>query len=123
MAVPTVVTVAPHLRSGKLRVLATGGTRRISALPDIPTAEEAGLPGYDASIWWAWATPARVPAAILGKLNTEVAAILKLPETARRFAVEGAEVEIRTPAEIREMIKVELAKWAKVAQDADMQKR
>ena len=123
MAVPTVVTVIPHLRAGKLRVLATGGTKRISALPDVPTAEEAGLPGYDASIWWAWATPAHVPAAILDKLNTEVAAILKLPETARRFAVEGAEVEMHTPAEIREMIKAELVKWARVAQDAGMPKR
>ncbi len=123
MALPTVVTAAPYLRTGKLKLLATGGTKRVSILADVPTAEEAGLPGYDASIWWAWATPARVPAAVLDKLNTEVAAILKLSETARRFAVEGAEVEIRTPAEIRVMIKAELAKWAKVAQDAGMQKQ
>ena len=123
MAVPTVVTAAPYLRSGKLKLLATGGTKRVSSLLDVPTAEEAGLPGYDASIWWAWATPARVPAAVLGKLNTETAAILRLSETARRFAVEGAEVEIRTPAEIREMIKAQLAKWAKVAQDASIQKQ
>jgi len=123
MAVPTVVTAAPFLRSGKLKALATSGASRVSTLPDVPTAQEAGLAGYDASIWWAWGTPARTPAAVINKLNAEVAAILKLPETARRFAAEGAEVEIRTPAEIRKMIVADLANWAKVAQDAGMQKQ
>ena len=123
MAVPTIVTAAPFLRTGKLKALATSSASRISTLPDVPTAQEAGLAGYDASIWWAWATPARTPAAVINKLNAEVAAILKLPETARRFAAEGAEVEIRTPADIRKMIVADLANWAKVAQDAGMQKQ
>ena len=123
MAVATVVTASPHIRTGKLKPLATGGTKRISVLPDLPTAAEAGLPNYDASIWWAWAATAGTPAAVINKLNTEVAAILKLPETAKRFALEGAEVEPRTPAEIRKMISADLVKWAKVAQDAGMQKQ
>jgi len=123
MAVSTVVTAAPHLRGGRLRPLAIGGPKRVSTLPDVPTVDEAGLPGYDAAIWWGWATAARTPAAVINKLNAEVAAILKLPETARRFAAEGAEVEIRTPAEIRKMVTADLAKWAKVAQDAGMQKQ
>lgn len=97
MAVATVVTASPHIRSGKLKPLATGGAKRIPVLPDLPTAAEAGLPNYDASIWWAWATTAGAPAAVINKLNTEVAAILNLPETAKRFGLEGAEVEIRTP--------------------------
>jgi len=63
------------------------------------------------------------PAAVLNKLNTEVAAILRLPETAKRMADEGAEAEIRTPADIRKMIKADLVKWAKVAQDANMPKQ
>lgn len=123
MAVATVVTASPHIRTGKLKPLATGGTKRISVLPDLPTAAEAGLPNYDASIWWAWAATAGTPAAVINKLNTEVATILKLPETAKRFALEGAEVEPRTPAEIRKMISADLVKWAKVAQDAGMQKQ
>ena len=89
----------------------------------MPTAAEAGLPGYEAGIWWAWATTAGTPAAVINKLNTEVAAILALPETARRFAVDSAEVDIRTPAEIRKLIPVDLVKWAKVAKDAGMQKQ
>lgn len=122
MAVATIVTARPHLRTGKLRPLAIGSTKRVSSLPDVPTIAEAGLPSYDASIWWGWATTARTPAAVINKLNKEVAAILALPETARRFAADSAEVEIRTPAEIRKMITADLAKWVKVAQDAGIQK-
>jgi tripartite-type tricarboxylate transporter receptor subunit TctC len=123
MALPTVVTVAPYLRTGKIKALATGTAKRLSIMPDLPTVAEAGLPGYEASIWWAWAATGGTPDNILNKLNTEVAAILKLPETTKRMAAEGAEVEMRTPAEIREMIKVDLVKWAKVAQDAGMAKQ
>jgi len=61
--------------------------------------------------------------AVINRLNTEVAAILKLPETERRFAAQSAEVDIRTPAEIRKLIPVDLVKWAKVAKDAGMQKQ
>ena len=123
MAVPTVVTAAPYLRTGRLKALATGGARRLATMPDLPTVAEAGIPGYEASIWWGWAATGGTPATVLNKLNTEVAAILKLPETAKRMADEGAEVEIRTPAAIREMIKTDLVKWAKVAQDANMPKQ
>src|SRR5262245_63877104 len=123
MAIATIVTASPHIRTGKIKALATGGTKRVSVMPDLPTVAEAGLPGYEASIWWAWAATGGTPPAILNKLNTEVTAILNLPETAKRFALEGAEVEIRTPAEMRKLIPVDLAKWAKVAQDAGMQKQ
>jgi len=123
MALATVVTAGPFLRSGRLKPLAIGGPKRISSLPDVPTAIEAGLPTYDASIWWGWATAAHTPAAVINKLNKEIAVILALPETAKRFDAEGAEVEIRTPAEIRKMVAADLVKWAKVAQDAGMQKQ
>ena len=120
MAVATVVTSGPYIRSGKVKALATGGAKRLAVMPDLPTVAEAGLPGYEASIWWAWAATGGTPAAVVNKLNTEVAAILKLPDTAKRLAAEGAEVEIRTPAEIRQMIKTDMVKWAKVAKDANM---
>jgi tripartite-type tricarboxylate transporter receptor subunit TctC len=123
MAVATIITASPHIRTGKLKPLATGGLKRAATLPELPTVAEAGLPGYEAAIWWAWATTGGTPAAVINKLNAEVAAILKLPETAKRFAAESAEVEIKTPAEIRAMIPVDLAKWEKVARDAGMQKQ
>ena len=122
MAVPTAISAVPFIRTGKMKALATGGAKRLASMPDIPTVAEAGLPGYEASIWWAWAATGGTPAAVINKLNTEVAAILRLPETSKRIASEGGEVEIRTPAEIREMIKTDLVKWAKVAADAKMPK-
>lgn len=122
MAVATIPTVSPHLRIGKVRALAIGSTKRLAIMPDLPTVIEAGVPGYEASIWWAWAASGGTPATVINKLNAEIATILRRPEVAKRFAADGAEVEIRTPAEIREMIKTDLVKWAKVAQDAKMQK-
>jgi tripartite-type tricarboxylate transporter receptor subunit TctC len=122
MAVATLPTANAALRTGKVKPLAVGAAKRLTVLPDVPTAAEAGLP-YEAVIWWAWATTAGTPAAVINKLNTEIAAILQMPETARRFAAESAEVDIRTPAEIRKMIPVDLAKWDKVAKDAGMQKQ
>lgn len=122
MAVATIPTSGPHLRSGKVKALAVGSPKRIAVMPDVPTAAEAGLP-YEAAIWWAWATTAGTPEAVINKLNTEIAAILAAPETAKRFASEAAEVDIRKPAEIRKMIRTDLAKWEKVAQDAGMPKQ
>jgi len=122
MAVATIVTVNPYLKSGKIKAVAVGAPKRLAVMPDVPTAAEAGLP-YEASIWWAWSTAAGTPAPILNKLNTEIAAILNLPETQKRFASEAAEVEIKKPAEIKEMVKADLVKWEKVARDAKMQKQ
>jgi tripartite-type tricarboxylate transporter receptor subunit TctC len=122
MAVATPPTAGPFLRSGRIKPLMVSGSKRVSTLPDVPTAVEAGLPSYDAAIWWGWATTARTPASVVHKLNTEIAAVLKLPETAKRFAAEGAEVEAHTPAEIRKIVIADLAKWEKVARDAKMEK-
>jgi len=123
MAVATIPTSNASIRSGKVKALAVGATKRAPSLPDVPTTVEAGLPSYQADIWWAWAATGRTPASIVNKLNKEIGAILAMPETAKRFAVDSAEVWIQTPAEIRKMIPADLAKWAKVANDAGMEKR
>jgi tripartite-type tricarboxylate transporter receptor subunit TctC len=123
VAVATIPTANPSLRSGKIKALAVGAKKRAPSLPDVPSTVEAGLPSYEADIWWAWATTAGTPQSVVNKLNKEIAVILALPETAKRFAADSAEVEIRTPAEIRKMIPVDLAKWDKVARDAKMQKQ
>jgi tripartite-type tricarboxylate transporter receptor subunit TctC len=123
MAVATIPTSNTHIRSGRVKALAVGATKRAPSLPDVPTSVEAGLPSYQAEIWWAWATTAGTPHAVINKLNKEIAAVLALPETAKRFAVDSAEVDIRTPDEVRKMIPADLAKWAKVARDAGMESR
>ncbi len=120
LTIGSIVQSIPHIRSGRLKPLATGGPRRAATLPDLPTIAEAGVPSYDASNWWALAVPAGTPHAIINKLNAEVAAFLKLPETQKRFTSDGAEVDIKTPAEIRKMIPLDMAKWAKVAREAGM---
>jgi len=120
MTVGSIVQSIPHIRSGKLKPLATGGARRAATLPDLPTIAEAGVPGYDASNWWALAVPAGTPHAIIAKLNAEVARFLNLAETRKRFTDDGAEVDIKTPAEMRKMIPLDMAKWAKVAKEAGM---
>jgi len=123
MAVATVPTLAPHLRVGKVKALAVGSAKRLSLMPELPTVSESGVPGYEASIWWAWAATGGTPANVVNKLNVEIAEVLKRPDIIKRFTAEGAEVEVRTPAEIREMIKTDLVKWEKVAQDAKMPKQ
>jgi tripartite-type tricarboxylate transporter receptor subunit TctC len=120
MTVGSIVQSIPHIRSGKLKPIATGGATRAATLPDLPTIAEAGVPGYDASNWWAIAAPAGTPSATVAKLSTAITAYLKLPETQKRFTTEGAEVDIRTPAEMRKMIPLDMAKWAKVAKEAGM---
>ncbi len=121
MAISTIPTVGPYLRSGRIKALASGSAKRLAVMPDLPTASEAGMP-YEASIWWAWAATGGTPVAVINKLNAEVGVILKRPEIEKRFAIEGAEVEARSPVEIRKMIAADLVKWAKVAQDAKMPK-
>jgi tripartite-type tricarboxylate transporter receptor subunit TctC len=120
MTLGSIVQSLPFIRSGKLKPLATGGLKRASTLPELPTITEAGVAGYDANNWWAIATPAGTPKAVVLRLNTEIGHYLSLPETQKRFTNEGAEVDIRTPDEIRRMIPVDMEKWAKVAKEAGM---
>ena len=120
MTVGSIVQSIPHIRSGKLKPIATGGATRAATLPDLPTIAEAGVPGYDASNWWAVAAPAGTPAPTIAKLSAAITAYLNMPETQKRFTTEGAEVDIRTPAEMRKMVPLDMAKWARVAKEAGM---
>ena len=120
MTVGSIVQSIPHIRSGILKPIATGGATRAATLPDLPTIAEAGVPGYDASNWWAVAAPAHTPAATIAKLSAAITTYLNMPETQKRFTSEGAEVDIKTPAELKKMIPLDMAKWAKVAKEAGM---
>jgi len=120
LTIGSIVQSIPHIRSGKLRGIATGSLKRAATLPDLPTIAESGVSGYDAPNWWALAVPAGTPAAIINRLNTDIAAWVKTPETQKRFANEGAEAEPMSPEALRKAIPVEMAKWAKVAKDAGM---
>jgi tripartite-type tricarboxylate transporter receptor subunit TctC len=123
LAIATIPTGGAFVRSGKVRALAIAADKRSPVFPDVPTTAEAGMPSYQASIWWAWGLRSGTPQPILTKLNSEIAAIQKLPETQKRLATEGAEIVMRTPAEMRAFIPQDIAKWTRVAQDAGMKKQ
>ncbi len=114
----TLIQALPNIRSGRLKPLGVGAAKRTPALPDVPTIAEAGVPGYDGSIWWGMLGPVGMPAAIVARLNSEVGAILRDPETAKRLTAEAAEPVIASPEAFGKLIAENIAKWNKVAKSA-----
>jgi tripartite-type tricarboxylate transporter receptor subunit TctC len=114
----TIVSVLPHVRSGKLRAIAVTTAKRSPSMPEIPTIAESGVPGYDHGPWNGFLAPARTPRAVIARLNEETARILHLPETKAVFTNEGAEPVGNKPEEFGAIIKAETAKWGKVIQSA-----
>ena len=107
-----------HVRAGKIRALAVTSKRRISAAPEVPTLEEAGVPGYEAIGWFGTVAPARTPAGIVNRLNREIAAALQVPEIHARVIDAGTEPFTDTPQEFAALIREETVKWAKVIKNA-----
>jgi len=118
MAFDNLSAAIQHIRSGKLKALATTGTVRAPSLPDLPTVQEAGLAGYDSTSWNAIFVPAGTPKAVIDRLNKELDAILKSEETKKFFADQGAEAGGGTPEELNAFVRSETAKWAKVVKDS-----
>ncbi|MGZ8210962.1 MAG: Bug family tripartite tricarboxylate transporter substrate binding protein [Burkholderiales bacterium] len=112
------VQTMPHIKSGRLRGLATTGASRAAVLPDLPTIAEAGVPGYENSTWSAIAAPAGTPQPIVRRLNSEFARILKLPEIQERYAASGSTITGGPPEEMRAILKTELAKYGKLVKEA-----
>ncbi len=102
------------IKGGKLRAIAVTSTARSSALPDVPTIAESGLPGYEASSWFGVLAPARTPPAIVDKLNAAIGAWLASPEAKEKLASQGAVAAGGTPADFARYIASETVKWAKV---------
>ncbi len=113
----TLTQVLPLVRSGKLKVLGLGSSKRSAAMPDIPTIAESGIPGFDSSIWWGVLGPAGLPPAILSRLNGEIGASLKDPDMVKRLAAEAAEPVVAPPETFARLIAVELERWARVARE------
>jgi tripartite-type tricarboxylate transporter receptor subunit TctC len=111
----------PQVRAGKIRALAVSTAKRSTAAPDIPTIAEAGVPGYDSGAWFGLLAPAGTPKAIVDRISTETARILKLPDVSKRISELGAEPVGGTPEEFTALIRSEIAKWAKVIRDANVE--
>ena len=114
----SLLQLIPFHRSGKLKLLGTGGAKRVAALPEVPTISEAGLKGYEANNWWGILAPAGTPDSIVKKLNSELSAVLKSPETQKRFSSEGAEAFEMGPDRFAKYIAAETAKWSRVVKAA-----
>jgi len=111
----------PHVRSGRLKVIAVGSDKRAAVVPEVPTFIEAGLPGYEVYGWWGMVVPAGVPKPIRAKLAGLFAEILREPGTRKRLAAEAAEPRVMEPEELRAYIRTEVKKWAEVAKQAGIQ--
>jgi len=112
----SITSAAPHIQSGKLRAIAVTTPKRSSALPNVPTVAEAGLPGYDLSPWFAVYMPTGTPPAIVERINAALLEAMKLPEVKARFTAIGAEPIGSTPAQLATHLDAEMAKWGKIIQ-------
>ena len=117
MSFDSVTPVIQHIRAGKLRALAVATPRRSSLLPEVPTMQEAGLPGFDIETWYGLLAPAGTPQAVLARLGAEILQIVKSPDFAQKMREAGCEPLGSTPAEMAKRITDETAKFAKIVQD------
>ena len=112
-----VASVLPHVKAGKLKLLAVGGEKRSPFLPDTPTMQEAGVPGYVMASWGAVIAPAKTPKAIIDRLHADIVAVLNEPDTKERLAALSAEVIANTPAEAATIMNAEEARLTKLIRD------
>ncbi len=118
LAIAAAVSALPHIKSGRLRNLAIGDSKRSTILPDLPTIAEAGVPGYQAVIWSGLLAPAKTPRPIIDKLYQETSRIVLAPEFKERLVQLGSDAVGSTPEQWSEFIKMEIDKWEKIAKTA-----
>jgi tripartite-type tricarboxylate transporter receptor subunit TctC len=108
------VALMPHVKSNRLKLLGVATMKRLSIMPDIPTINESGVPGYDANQWYGVLTQAAVPRDIIAKLHADIVKVLARPDVKERLAADGAEPVANTPEQFAAHIKAEIARWAPV---------
>ncbi|HEX9182203.1 MAG TPA: tripartite tricarboxylate transporter substrate binding protein [Burkholderiales bacterium] len=118
MMFDAITTMAPNVRAGKLKGFGTSGRARSSVLPETPTVAEAGVPGYEATIWLGIVAPAGTPAPIVERLNAEIRKINGSAEVKEAWGKQGATPLVMTPAEFTQYLHADIAKWAKVIAQA-----
>ena len=122
IAVATLISAIPHVRTNRLRPVGVSRLNRSSIMPEVPTISEAGVPGYEGSIWWGILGPFGMPTGIINRLNSEVASILRERDTIKSLESQAAEPTIATPEEFRKHLSAQIAKWTKVAKDSGIDK-
>jgi tripartite-type tricarboxylate transporter receptor subunit TctC len=108
----------PLVKSGEIRALGVTSARRSPAAPDIPTLAEAGLPGFEATSWFALYAPAHLPKDVQARINAETIRVMNLPDVREKLAGLGLDVNTGTPESLASFMQVETAKWAKVVKES-----
>jgi tripartite-type tricarboxylate transporter receptor subunit TctC len=111
-------SLLPHIRAGKLRLLATAASQRFSELPDVPTVAEAGVPGFALYPWIGLFVPAKTPPELIAKVNPEVSRILGLPDVRARLVPQGIDLSTGSPEELANLIREDHARWGRVIREA-----
>ena len=117
---PTSVSAWTHVQNGKLKALAITSAQRSPYLPNIPTASESGLPGYEASIWYGMLAPAGTPAPIIAKLNAELHKALAQPDVKAKLSEQNFSITPSSPEEFGQKINAELDRWGKLIKEANV---
>jgi tripartite-type tricarboxylate transporter receptor subunit TctC len=120
MMFDAITVLAPTAREGKLVALGTTGAKRSTVMPDVPTIDEAGVPGYDATIWLGVMAPAKTPQPIVDLLNAEIRKIMARPDIRDAWGRQGAVPMTMTPAEFDKFMRGDITKWAKVVNAAGL---
>jgi len=114
----SIASSMPQVKAGKLKALATTGLQRSKVVPDLPTLDESGFPGFDVGTWYAFLVPARTPVAIVNRLRSAAIDTVQAPDVQKIMAAQGLEAETSTPQELAARIKRESATWAGVIKEA-----
>ena len=117
-SIPSVASVMPHVRSGRLRPLAATSSKRLRIAPELTTVAEAGYPGFEVSSWTGLFAPAKTPRAIIIKLQQAVAKVMQQPDVLTRFAADGVDAGGNASEEFTAYVKNDIAKWARVVKAA-----
>ena len=110
-----------HIESGRIRVLGVSSAKRAQAMPDVPTLAETGAPGFDVTSWYSVIAPAGTPAAVVNRIQADIAAVLRQPDVVTRLSNDGAEPVGSTSAEFRKFLQAEIRKWDAVVKKAGIE--
>jgi tripartite-type tricarboxylate transporter receptor subunit TctC len=114
MMFDAITTMAPNVRAGQVKALGTTGDKRSTVLPDVPTIAEAGVPGYEATIWLGVMAPAGTPKDVIDVLNAEIGKIVQRPDVQKTWGVQGAVPMVMSAAEFDKYLRADIEKWAEV---------
>jgi tripartite-type tricarboxylate transporter receptor subunit TctC len=120
MMFDAVTTMAEHIKSGKVKAIATTGMKRSAVLPDVPTVDESGVKGYEATIWLGLMAPKGTPPAIVNRLNEAVSKIVSDPELRQNWAKQGAAPLVMNPQEFDKYLHADIQKWARLIKTANI---